>query len=330
MKKEALKTGDVVELTSADLNKILEHNPMKNLIRQFDRDKPNRPKYWAILNKACDMAHNEKQKFTTNLFLCPLQGLREQIQRGQLKRIRYIETAKSPAQKFKDILRSNLKEIVKKALQKEKDETGKEFGQRLEKEINNKFTPTAHIVDQIKKEDNPNNFENAIIASASSDPGLRDYFTGLFSGNSWSNYLKNYSRIQSISSNIIFKEGASDTISKLCNNQLESDGIFFYEPHLKLLKKDYDIAYVIELEDILTLKIKSKIQNTGELGALLKEKRILSLKPIFSSRLQNMMGAYLSKIGTDDILSQNVLDLYKNYYKKDMYFSPQEYQEKYP
>ena len=330
MKYETLTTGDVIELTTSDLRKFLEHNTMKSLIKQFDKDKKDRPKFWAILNKACDMAHKDNQKFTTNLFLCPLQGLREQIRRGPLKRIRYIETNKSPAQKFKGILETDIKKETSKSLKKIGAETDQEFGKRKQTEVQNSLSPVYSYVEQIKKEDDPTDFEIAIIGSASSNEEVQEYFKGLFKSNPWCNYLKDYKRIQRSSSLLILKENAFSAISKLCNNQLESDGLFFYEPHPKLLKKSYDLAYVIEFEDLLTLKIKEKFQASGELVKFLEDKRILSLKPLFSSRLQNMMGVYFSKIGTDDILSQNVLNLYENYFKKDMFLSVNDYKSSDP
>lgn len=326
-RKEDLKTGDVIELTSIELSNVLEHDSMKKLIKQFDKDKPNRPKLWAVLNKACDMAHNSKQKFTTNLFLCPLHGLRDQIKNGQLKTIRYVETAKSPIARFKSILERDITSKVKAEVVKEEEETTADYGKRLQGEVSKSILPITGFIDQIGEEDNPTNFEVALKASTASDENVNAYVDALFKIQAWQSYCKEYKRIQNSSSFIIFKEGSTDKISKLCRNQLESSGMFFYEPHLKIYKKGYDLSYVIEFEDMLTLKVKKNLQDSGKLVELLKNKRVLSLKPMFSSRLQNMIGSYFAKIGTEDILSQNVLNLYKKYFKNNMFFSVSEYKD---
>ena len=102
---------------------------------------------------------------------------------------------------------------------------------------------------------------------------------------------------------------------------MDSQGIFFYEPKKNLSKLNYDLSYIIQLEDIISLKINEKVQKSGKLFNLLIEKRVVSLTENFSDRLLNIMGNFFSKIGTEDIRSEELLDLYVKTYPDSFFMN---------
>ena len=102
---------------------------MKAFIKQFEKDKPDRPNYWAILNKACDMVGHEKQHFKRNLFLCPLQGLKQQLRHDSLKHLRSGIQIRSGIQKpypqLEKILSNSLTTRLEKDTPKDDGESQK-------------------------------------------------------------------------------------------------------------------------------------------------------------------------------------------------------------
>ena len=126
---------------------------------------------------------------------------------------------------------------------------------------------------------------------------------------------------QTESKKIVLKLKAKDKLAKLCLNQLDSQGVFYYQPSKGLSETKYDLSYIIQLEDMITLKIDEKFQDSNNLVELLKKNRIVSLTENFSDRLLNIMGNFFSKIGTNDVMSDEIMDLYVKSYPDSFFLT---------
>ncbi len=87
-----LRTGDIVRLGKADFKSILRNFPsFEPLINQYLSEKKYASKYWSVLNKSCDMVHDQTgRRFDTNLFLCPLQSFLSELKPDGLFK-KYLE-----------------------------------------------------------------------------------------------------------------------------------------------------------------------------------------------------------------------------------------------
>ena len=105
---------------------------------------------------------------------------------------------------------------------------------------------------------------------------------------------------------------------------MDSRGFFYYEPDNSLSKQDHDLSYIIQLDDMISLKIKEDIKKDGELIKLLKKNRVVSLTENFSDRLLNIMGNFFSKIGTPDVNSSEIIELYVKSYHGSFVMPPKD------
>lgn len=126
---------------------------------------------------------------------------------------------------------------------------------------------------------------------------------------------------------LILKANAQDRLASLGLNQLDSRGVFFYEPHTEISSKATDLAFVVLLQDMITVKVKKESQTDGSLYKLLLGKRALSLSENFSDRLLNIMGNYFSKIGTGDVRADKVVELYSTTFAGHFFTSEKEYKK---
>ena len=126
-------------------------------------------------------------------------------------------------------------------------------------------------------------------------------------------------------SSLILKANAQDRLASLGLNQLDSQGIFFYEPHSEISDKDADLAFIVLLQDMVTVKVKKDSQIDGSLYQRLMSKQALSLSENFSDRLLNVMGNYFSKIGTGDVRSDKIIELYSSIFAGNFFTSEKEY-----
>ena len=325
-----LRTGDVVQLELSDFKIILRNYPLlEKLLESYHLDNKYRSKYWAILNKPCDMVHNSEDKrvFDTNLFLCPLQSLLHELKpSGAFKKYVNNPKAITPCgEKLKTLLMSFLNTKLnrefkispttpakeKEAIIKTKTELQNNILTSLDEKI---FSSFSEIEDPETIESSLHNF--------ASEPGnfhefINDFFLNLSANKEWNSYKEEReSALKSIQNIEISKSGIS-TINELFLNQLDSRGIFFYEPTIDLLSKEVDdFSFFIELEDMLTLKVNKESIDDGTLVNLLINKRKIGLNRNFSDRLQNIMGYYFSKIGTADVKTDDVLSLYSTCFEK--------------
>ena len=78
----------------------------------------------------------------------------------------------------------------------------------------------------------------------------------------WKDALKkfkeSYFKKRQIEENIVLSKSAEKRITSLVLNQLDSEGIFYYEPSIHISDEKRDISYLIQIEDMITIKNKSK------------------------------------------------------------------------
>lgn len=318
--KKDLLSGDIVILKSEDFEQIVLHPTMLNLLKQFEKEKPNRPSLWVILNKPCDMVYSkDSRSFTSNLILVPLQGLKANIKNGG-----FLSKFRTQPPKAPSPVKSINKFVFSFILTKVKEESPKpeELPQtEYLREVNSKVSEqieTSGIKEKFeeasKDTNNPEEFMTTLVNWGNDNQPWGEIIDSYKSSKEWETYKEAVAKAKKEDEQIIIKEG--NGFSQLCNNQLDTQGVFFLEPHPRLLEYNYDACFILELEDMLTIKIKPEVQKNGFINELLASKRVLSLEPSFSARLQNFMTVYLGKVGTDDILSSEIIKFYQNEGKK--------------
>ena len=331
-----LRTGDVVLLELDDIKKIARHESVLDLFRHFDKTPEYYPKLWAILNKTCDMVHDpaNDRHFKSNLFLAPLQMLRTALKKGTLGDLLYSEDIITPEKVLTDTFQ---KYFSKKAKNKNPNNSGmppEQYYENLNKAVIN---PAVNKIKELIEGHesvimNPAGLLEGLVISTKLNGEIQEELKSFMKSSEWEQEFNKYNmkqkETQEINSKIILKaEKASIKIAELAHNQMDSKGIFFYEPMDRISDPKYDLAYIIQLQDLITLKITKKVQENGDLFNLLIQKRVAMLTSNFSDRLLNIMGNYFSKIGTPDIMSDDILVLYKNVYPGDFYTSINEYKE---
>ncbi len=311
---KVLRAGDVITLTLEDVSRIARHPSILEVFKQYSEDLQYPRNLWAILNKPCDMIHDGENKryFTANLFLSPLQGLKNVLKQKTVKEIlfqqkramesvretfhQYIQKNKNTIPSFKDTVTSLLYSVESEI---ESLETPEEILDYLISYINKNKKNKQQVIDL-------ESFRNSSI---------------------WKKNLKRHNPVKIDKSIIILKGDKPKPLVNLFRNQLDSQGIFFYEPHKDLSSVDHDLAYVIQIEDMITLKIKKEFQRNGELPEILIKNRKISLSESFSDRLLNIMGNYFSRIATDDVSISEVTDLYKKIYPETFFTSEKQFNE---
>lgn len=303
-----LKTGDVVSLQLKDFKKIARHESMIGLFKQYEEDEQYSRRLWTVLNKSCDMVHDKENKrfFKSNLFLSPLQGLRNALIKGTLGKIIYLGDIPDS----KEILIKAYRSFLKKKNLKKEDVT----------EIIKKIETIFH---EKEKSGSVSQLLNYLIEYTLDHSKIKENLKEFKESDIWSKAVNSFDKKKKENvenNNIILKKDAKDKLARLCLNQLDSQGIFYYEPTKGLSDSKHDLSYIIQLEDMITLKIKESVQKSGELVELLRKNRIISLTENFSDRLLNIIGNFFSKIGTDDVMSDKILELYFKTYP-DSFFT---------
>lgn len=207
------------------------------------------------------------------------------------------------------------------------------YNKKLNKEIiNPAVTKIKELIEGAKSEIvSPSELLKGLIKFTESEEEIQKDLKSFRESNIWKEELNKYNKkqneVQENNSKVILKSQAKTKIGALALNQMDSKGIFFYEPMDRISDPKYDLAYIIQLQDLITLKITKKVQENGDLFNLLIQKRVAMLTSNFSDRLLNIMGNSFSKIGTPDIMSDDILVLYKNVYPGDFYTSINEYKK---
>ena len=324
----------MIQLNVDDFKKITRHQSPISLFEDFEKNPEYANSLWAILNKNCDMVHNEDEPryFSNNLFLAPLQGLRSTLKKGTLGKILHSRQTQSISKFLVNEYKKHLTQKAKKESPRQKEESDKSYEQRI----------ATRIVQPAIKELN-----NLIDSSSQEEPQIQDLIESLErqaprpirfdlknfkNTNAWGNILRKAEEIDQQkkvqSDKIILKSNAAkNQLSTLTLNQRDSQGIFYYEPNINISSKNHDLSYLIQLEDMITLKISPDMQTSGGLVNLLIGKRKVSLTSNFSDRLLNIMGNYFSKIGTPDVMADKILLLYKEVYPDEFFLSEKEFSE---
>ena len=125
---DILRTGDIVKLDINDFEKIIRHRPLLKLFQDFEKNSDYSSRFWTILNKSCDMVHNDKRYFSNNLFLVPLQGLKSTLKKGTLGKVLYSSQTKSSSQ----ILIDSYKKYFLKKIKHELPKRRKRISHRLQ------------------------------------------------------------------------------------------------------------------------------------------------------------------------------------------------------
>ena len=329
-----LRTGDIVELVFSDFEKIVRHNSLLSLFKDFEDNLDYPKNLWAILNKNCDMVHMPEQKrhFTGNLFIVPLQGLRIALKKGALKDILYSEEEQSINKILIKSYQEYLANKVKKETLRQEGESDRDYGTRIEGIVKPAICKMKKIITKdIQSSNNLQDILTSLKDFVREEPPIYLSIVEFEDSQSWKKSLRNFEdkqkEIQEKNSKIILKSGAEDRLSKLTLNQLDSEGIFFYEPSLEIFDKENDLSYLIQIEDMITLKTKEDMHKSGDLVKLLLNKRVATLTRNFSDRLLNITGNYFSKIGTPDVMADKVLSLYTKIYSNDFFLGIKEYNQ---
>lgn len=330
-----LLTGDIVRLELADFKSFVRHESFLNVLAQFEGDENYTSRLWAVLNQPCDMVHDPTKGriFKSNLFLCPLQGLRSALKKGALGDIVHYESLKKPENALTEAYRKYFTEKVKRENPQPEGESPKDYNIRLNRDL------IHPALERIESElatvsgqfHDPQDVLNALKEYYESDNNLVQSLAEFETTETWGRTVQDYQKSLEIAEkknkSIILKSDAKNKLPTLYLNQLDSQGIFFYEPHKNISQPEHDLSYVILLQDLLTVKVKKESQNNGTLFELLKQKRVLSLTENFSDRLLNIMGNYFSKIGTGDVRPEKIIELYTDVYAGEFFIGEDQFKK---
>ena len=121
-----------------------------SLFRDFEKNPDYESHLWAILNKNCDMVHDEEKSryFSNNLFLAPLQGLISVLRKGTLgKNILYSKEIKSAEKTFIEAYEKYFLKNAKLDNPKREDESDGSYDKRIRSEV------VDRTIKEIKKYD---------------------------------------------------------------------------------------------------------------------------------------------------------------------------------
>ncbi len=304
-----LSTGDVFKFKLEDFDYLAKHPSIKELFKEFYSTKTFKHGYWAILNKPCDMIETKdgSRTFDTNILLCPLRGfksaLKENILKGFLQ-----QNIKQPRDKFlelfKEAQRKNFNDTCKNEIKdsKERDRQAKEFANGTSLKIK-EITTTEPTT--------PPLFAAALLEILKNNKTQKKIVSEIFRSAAWEKYTLEVDQYSQKQVSLKLNRGGIKNLANLCLNQFDSKGIFFYEPHKSISSKEFDLIYIVKLDEMISFKIKPDLIHQRKVSKYLKKKKILGLKENFSDRLLNIMGNYFSKIGTADVPLTPILQLYK-------------------
>lgn len=324
-----LLTGDVVHFELADFEKIVRHPSMLEVFKQFETDSKYKSKLWAILNKPCDMVHDSSgRRFKNNLFLAPLLGFKVALKTGVLGFFPHQEEGPNAYKAFIEAYKKYLQQQAFETCPKEKDEKQGDYIRRIQTAILTPIlTALESKVEDLKEDgDDPNDILQTLKDKTA--PGSAPH-TSIVDFEQSTAWMRAKERFQTqadeavkLNKKIVIPKDKSviATLSSLCLNQMDSSGIFFYEPDPRISNVEYDLAYLIQLENLLTIKISNEMIESGQLVQLLTDKRRVLLDENFSDRLLNIMGNFFSKIGTGDVLVDDVLETYIKVYPDEFVF----------
>lgn len=326
---DALKTGDIIKLTSADFQRIVKHQSILQVLNQFSADDKYTGNLWAVLNKPCDMVHSQNQKFKHNLFLCPLQGFLSAIKFGPLDDCLHSATTKTPAAALKDAFSNYTRRNTKEKYPRPSEKAAPEYAKEVENLARPAIEKIRELVGELSTEDDDpegilSDLRKAVRKNRLAYQDLKTFGES----SEFQKVIDAHKRSIQRQKAVIISPAKHDKVADLCLNQFDTQGIFLYEPHQRIWKVSNDLVHIIRLEEMLTLKVKPLLRDNGELVHLLLDRRVISLTENFSDRLQNIMGNYYSKIGTDDVSSSPIMELYHRLFPKKFFWTPTDYEKR--
>ncbi len=329
---EYLRTGDILRLDFEDFKSFVRHESILPLFQQFEGDASYSAKLWVLLNQPCDMVHDPEngRYFKSNVFLAPLQGLMSALRKGVIGDLVYFEDVRQPENVFIESYKTYLKSKIEAENPKGATEQPKDYGLRIHALIEPTLKRIEEELEPVKGQfHDPTDVLNVMKEYLAADANLVNSIEELGGQDLWKKGVAKFettkAEAEKRNNSLILKANAQDRLASLGLNQLDSQGVFFYEPHAEISNKETDLAFVVLLQDMITVKVKKESQTDGSLYKLLLSKRALSLSENFSDRLLNIMGNYFSKIGTGDVRSDKIIELYSTTFAGHFFTSEKEY-----
>ncbi len=320
-----LRTGDVVLLDIKSFEKILRNfTLLKPLLESYQKNSKYQSNFWAILNKPCDMVHEGSQRFkSSSLFLAPLQSFLGEMKKERLfsEFVLSPRTIPSVTKALISVYGDHLKKVATElfplpdnATSSDKANLGKNKSIFREGQLT---WAKANVFAGFNETESVEIVETALMAYAEKlvdddQKYFRDFCLSLNNNVDWLEYKKEYDdQVKGVVEIRVNPETLTELTKMVFLNQMEIRGRFYYEPNINLYNKEVnDFSYIIELEDLMTMKVDERMVDSGDLVELLKNNRLVGLSRNYSDRLQNIMGHYYSKIGTPDVTAINVLGIY--------------------
>ncbi len=294
-----LLAGDVIKLKLEDFKRLAKHKSILAIFREFYKTPTFKHGHWAILNKPCDMIEcsdtKKKRIFETNLLLCPLRSLKSALREGILKG--YLDKGlESPQVAFRRLFEDYLR------------------NKRVaDTEVLLIIGTIEHLIEPFMNDTvDPYDFAGALCEFTKDSPVYNKYVLEFSTQKAWKTYSEKYMASVGNRDKLMVNKDGTKKLSNLCLNQMDSQGLFFFEPHPHLSSMKHDLCFLIKLDEMISFKINPKLISSGEVSSFLKTKRILGLRENFSDRLLNIIGNYYSKIGTSDVQWQPIWQLYRD------------------
>lgn len=319
--KSSLSTGDIFKFDSAFFKEFSKYKEILSVIDSFSSNEDYTSGYWTLLNKPCDMVHNPEadRYFDDNLILCPLRNFLSCFDSdGPLYDCVQKQTAEIQPHKMllntyedftNDFMNSNFKVIgtkEEKALIVELRKNAKnsmiEYFGKIFDEVDISINEIENKLSKLNETEPPETLKQIQFVAFQKNLTLNQ---------KWIKYRERLMATKAIKGPIQLKKSGLSKVSNITLNQTDTQGLFFFEPHKKLITSN-DISYIIELQELITWKVKKEKVSSGLLHKALLEKRVLCLTDNFSDRLLNIMGNYFSKIGTSDVSASPIVKLYED------------------
>ncbi|MXZ51245.1 MAG: hypothetical protein F4Z09_10645, partial [Rhodobacteraceae bacterium] len=182
-------------------------------------------------------------------FLVPLQMLRTALRKGTLGDLLYSEDLIAPENLLTDAYK---KYFSKKARYKNPYDSAisqKQYYVDLNKTVIDPAVDKIKelIEGQVNEIDSPSELLNGLIKLTESDEEIQEDLKSFKESDEWQEELNKYNKkqkeVQEKNTKVIFKTQPKNKIAALALNQLDSQGIFFYEPMINIFNPDHDLAY---------------------------------------------------------------------------------------
>ena len=228
------------------------------------------------------MVHDEKQRryFKNNLFLAPLQGLKNVLRKGTVGELVHYESVQPPEKYIKKTFQLFLQKNAFSENPKKDKESKLEYNKRIQKEFIHPVESTfKKILSEVKGElEDPEELLGFLLEYTKSSEEMFASLTEFKNNSSWAKAVSKYraalKNAEDNNTKIQLKaEAATRSLPNLFLNQRDSQGVFYYEPSLDLSKAEDDLSYVIQLEDMITVKNKRRSSKIWRISQNFKIKK---------------------------------------------------------